>query len=184
MTTSDAKAKQSVEKCEYNHDWVSVPCGYSLAPDGYICRVCDYAPKRDSKLWGEADSLLRLRSILKPGDTVYTILNHVSRSGMCRRISCVIGEGKDVRNITWDVARALGETTKNRAGYVQDVGIEQGGCGMDMGFNLVYNLSSVLFRNFVCSGKDCPSNDHTNGDRDHKPHKHSDGGYALKQRWI
>lgn len=29
----------------------------------------------------------RLREILKPGDTVYCILRHVSRSGMQRRIS-------------------------------------------------------------------------------------------------
>lgn len=29
-----------------------------------------------------------------------------------------------------------------------------------------------------------PSNDHLNGDRNREPHRHSDGGYALRQRWI
>lgn len=31
----------------------------------------------------------RLKEVLKPGDTVYTILRHVSRSGMTRHISLV-----------------------------------------------------------------------------------------------
>jgi hypothetical protein len=91
------------------------------------------------------DSIQHLRGILAPGDKVYTILNNVSRSGMNRRISVAIGDGKAITNITWHVARALGEPVKNRAGYVQDVGISVGGCGMDMGFHLVYSLSRVLF---------------------------------------
>lgn len=132
------------------------------------------------------EAIEKLRAILKPGDTVYTILNSVSRSGMNRRISLCVGSGKDVNNITWQVARALQEPVKNRSGYVQDVGISVSGCGMDMGFDLVYNLSRVLFASgFDCTGEGCPSNDHSNGDRNYKPHVHTgDGGYALKQRWL
>jgi len=37
---------------------------------------------------------------------------------------------------------------------------------------------------FTCPGKDCPSNDHSNGDRDYTPHMHTDPGYALRQRWL
>lgn len=134
----------------------------------------------------QLEAINHLRSILKPGDTVYTILNNVSRSGMNRRISLCVGSGKDVTNITWYVAKAMGEPLKNRAGYVQDVGISVSGCGMDMGFDLVYNLSRILFRDgFDCTGEGCPSNDYSNGDRNYEPHKHTgDGGYALKQRWL
>jgi hypothetical protein len=137
-------------------------------------------------------SILHLRELLKPGDTVYTILRHVSRSGMCRRISLLIGEGKAVRDISWDVAYATGDPVKNRAGYVQDVGIEVGGCGMDMGFNLVYNLSRVLFpEGYVCTGESCGSNDHRNDHSEAMRRKNfvgkmhtGDGGYALHHRWA
>ena len=143
----------------------------------------------DAKVKQSVEAIAKLREMLKPGDTVYTILNHVSRSGMNRRISCAIGDGKAVTNITWLVAQALEEPTKNRAGYVQDVGISQGGCGMDMGFNLVYNLSYVLYKDgFVCCGDGCGSNDHCNESAkfaNFKGQTHTgDGGYALKHKWL
>lgn len=51
---------------------------------------------------------------------------------------------------------------------------------MDMIMDTVYHLSRVLFRDgFTCTGKDCPSNDHHNGDRNYKPHRHTDPGYSL-----
>jgi hypothetical protein len=129
------------------------------------------AGKIPSKELAKVESARTLKKLLKPGDTVQTILRNVSRSGMSRRISCVIARDGEVQDITWDVARVTGESVKGRAGYVQDVGIAVGGCGMDMGFNLVYNLSRVLFPDgFACIGNGCPSNDHSNGDRDYTPH--------------
>lgn len=117
-----------------------------------------------------------LLEILKPGDTVYCVLRHVSRSGMQREISLMVD---GMRNIDWYVSRLLGMRRGSWDGLVVT------GCGMDMGFHLVYNLSRVLFADsFVCIGDNCPANDHSNGDRDYTPHKHSDGGYALKSRWI
>lgn len=131
------------------------------------------------------EAIAKLRGMLQPGDTVYTILNSVSRSGMNRRISLCVGSGKDVNNITWLVAHALGEPIKQRGQYVQDAGISVSGCGMDMGFELVYRLSSKLYsEGFECAGVRCPSNDHSNGDRNREPHHHSDGGYALKHKWL
>lgn len=154
-------------------------------------------------------SLDKLREWLKPGDTVQCILRHKSRSGMSRSISLLAPVGGDILDLDYNVARALGESIDRSHG-----GIRMGGCGMDMGFALVYNLSRVLFPDgFGCIGdakgtprdavtRCCPSNDHSNGDRDYTPHNkapsarhngdgtvtrghwHSDGGYALRHRWL
>jgi hypothetical protein len=120
-----------------------------------------------------------LLSILKPGDTVQTILRHCSRSGMSRSISLV----KDSKDISYWVMEVLDRKIDQNHG-----GIKIGGCGMDMGFELVYTLSRVLFKdNFTCIGEHCPANDHVN-----KPYpkrikgsmKHSDAGYALRHEWL
>lgn len=131
------------------------------------------------------ESIAKLRELLKPGDEVQTILRHISRSGMSRSISTVI-KGEDRSYL---VARALGERMDGKRG-----GMKVSGCGMDMGFHLVYNLSSVLFPDgFDCCGEGtnsgrfdrCPSNDHSNGDRNYSAdHRHKSGGYALRHRWL
>ena len=148
-----------------------------------------------------------LRKILTPGATVHTVLRHVSRSGMQRRIDCYVVEDGDVRWISRLVAQAIGAGMKGDA-------IVVGGCGMDMGFHIVNSLWYALYgEGFGCTGEKCPSNDHSNGDRDHTPHTceegafppqhgrdyanphkatadggachwHKSGGYALRHRWI
>lgn len=136
------------------------------------------------------EAIQHLRSVLKPGDTVYTVLRHCSRSGMSRSISACIGEGSEITDITYWAATAMGDRLDAKNG-----GVKMGGCGMDMGFALVYNLSSVVFKDgYGCVGWDdrsrCPSNDHSNGDRDYTPHTedqphwHKEGGYALNHRWL
>jgi hypothetical protein len=128
-----------------------------------------------------------LRAMLKPGDTVYTILRHVSRSGMMRHIAVVVKREDGIQDTSFLVATALQQPIDRDNG-----GVKCGGCGMDMGFGLVYNLSRTLFPDgFGCVGEHCPSNDHSNGDREYTLHEnngvthwHSDGGYALKQRWL
>ena len=189
MATSDAViATQSVKpkRCEYRHVWSRTLPG----ADMYYCTRCDFHPKRESKAFNEAVSTIRLLEKLKQGDTIYTILRHVSRSGMNRRISLLVGDGKAVTDISWDAAQAMGDPVKNRAGYVQDVGIEVSGCGMDMGFHLVYNLGRYLYPDgFECSGESCPSNDHFNDPKckrsTFKGKMHTgDGGYALQHRWL
>lgn len=134
-----------------------------------------------------AEATERLRELLPPGSTVHTIARHVSRSGMSRSISLVIGdENGQPWDISWLAARAMGDRIDRTHG-----GIKIGGCGMDMGFALVYNLSLTLYPNgHPCIGDGgtyatrCPSNDHSNGDRNYRPHTHSDGGYALRQQWL
>ena len=111
------------------------------------------------------DAKAKLREWLKPGDTVHTILRHVSRSGMQREIGVVLlKDGADLHP-NYLVAKALGERIGKRDGIVV------GGCGMDMGFHLVYNLGYVLWPDgFGCIGKGCRSNDHFNEDRDYTLH--------------
>lgn len=141
------------------------------------------------------EAIAKLRELLHPGDTVQTILRHRSRSGMSRSISPVIG-GEDVSYL---VAPAVGYSFDRRHG-----GVRVSGCGMDAGFHLVYSLSRALYPDgHPCTGERCPSNDHSNGDRDYTPehrgnargdvwpghplwhpHQHSDGGYALRHRWL
>lgn len=96
----------------------------------------------------QQEAITKLRGMLKPGDTVYTIVNSVAKSGMSRRISLyvpVCGDTPAIENITWEVAHAFGEPVKQRGAYVQDAGLWVSGCGMDMCFATVYNLGRVLF---------------------------------------
>lgn len=123
-----------------------------------------------------AKAIERLRAAMPPGTTVYTILRHVSRSGMMRHISV-----KTEMQGQWDypVAVVTGTTLAEREG------IKVSGAGMDMGFHLVYSLSYDLYPNgFDCIGENCPSNDHSNYRNGDAPTHHTDGGYALRQRWI
>lgn len=142
-----------------------------------------------------------LRKLFPPGSRVGTILRHVSRSGMSRSISVVTQDSDGIQDVSYLVARALGDKIDRDRG-----GVKVGGCGMDMGFSLVYNLSATLYpEGFGCVGENrekrerCPSCDHNNGDRDYTPHGHRppvytgpeslhhwhrDGGYALRHYWI
>lgn len=122
-----------------------------------------------------------LRALLPPGTTVSTIPRHVSRSGMTRSISPVIVHNGTIREISWLATQAVpGWKIDPRYG-----GIRLHGAGMDMGFWLVYQLSRTLYPDaFDCIGDRCPANDHSNGDRNYQPHRHTDGGYALQQSWL
>src|SRR5512133_1108404 len=132
-----------------------------------------------------------LQEHLKPGATVYTILRHVSRSGMQRSISLQIITDGEINDITGRAAAVMGSRRDDKRG-----GIKVGGCGMDMGFHLVYNLSRTLYPNgWICVGKDCRENHwardyHEDGTKTErkvpkgKKTRHADGGYALKHRWL
>ncbi len=120
------------------------------------------------------EAVERLRESLKPGDTVHVILRHVSRSGMQRILSPVKletcekckgqeapcgycrGAGTQVLHLGYNAAVALGwRPSKDQGVYVD-------GCGMDMGFHLVYELSYLLFseKGYPCQGDRCQSSEH------------------------
>lgn len=139
----------------------------------------------------------KLRALLAPKlgkkKTVYCLLRHCSRSGMYRSISLKIAvpeieliypvgpdgsrdydakprrkrTGEYLRDITYLAARALGEEVDRHEG------IGMGGCGMDMGFALVYELGCALWPH----GTRKP-----HGTRNGEPD--NDGGYALKHSWL
>jgi hypothetical protein len=152
------------------------------------------------------EALTSFHKLLKPGSTVHTLVDHVAPSGMTRWIRCFVVKGDNVRDISWMVAAAAGYNLDTR----NHSGLEVGGCGMDMGFSVVYNLSRTMFPDgFRCAGKSCGSNDHSNPrhrptedemvpglaytqqpayvgpmPRDGRSKHRGDGGYALNQRWM
>ncbi len=140
--------------------------------------------KADQEMQDKA--IEQLREIFPPGSTAYTILRHVSRSGMMRHISVI---GPNTEDVTFWVARAMNEKQDPRNG-----GIKVSGCGMDMGFHLVYGMSHTLYPSgYPCSGSrdTCRSAEHRQGRRHgdapvpYSPDEtHTDGGYAVSQRWL
>ena len=86
------------------------------------------------------EAIKELKTILKVGDTVYTILRHVSASGMSRAISFVVIKKNEPLFIDNLVEQAL-----DMKGHKTKEGLVVGGCGMDMGFHVVYNLSHAMY---------------------------------------
>ena len=115
-------------------------------------------PAKEGRDKLKAEQLAKLREWFPKGSTVYTILRHVSKSGMQRQISVVCLEHDAARGIhpthpNFAVATVLDRPRKRGGG---SDAITCNGCGMDMGFDLVYSLACAL---------------------------HGDG-YALKQEWL
>jgi len=147
------------------------------------------ATRKQQEAAAKAADTLRETYGLQPGSMVWTLVRHVSRSGMSRDISVYLASPWDegVENVSRLVAEATGYR------YNRDnEAVRVGGVGMDMGFAIVYDLSRAIFRDgFLCSGElDCPANDHVNERGEarkagvRKGRKHSDPGYALSQRWM
>lgn len=85
----------------------------------------------------------KLKTIIeKSGFKVYTILRHVSNSGMYREISPIVFVDGRVLHLSYATAIVTGYKYTEKKGH-SSIGIS--GCGMDMGFDLVYNLSSALY---------------------------------------
>jgi hypothetical protein len=83
-----------------------------------------------------------LEHYVREGATVYTIQRSVSASGLTRHISLFVANEGEINEITYYAAQTLDEKLNMSNGHRS---IRVSGTGMDMGFYLVYNLSSVLF---------------------------------------
>lgn len=91
----------------------------------------------------QAQALEQLSNIFNStpwDDSVYAVLRHVSSSGMSRNIDFYVIRDNQPRYITGLIAQALDyKLSKNG-------GLTVGGCGMDMGFHVIYTLSSMLYK--------------------------------------
>jgi len=93
---------------------------------------------------------------------ILTVLRHVTTSGMSRDISVFYVKNNQILNITYYAGNALGWKLTERYG---SRAIRVGGCGMDMGFHLVYTLARTIYK----------STENNHG---------ADVGYWLEQRWL
>lgn len=123
-----------------------------------------------------AEAIRELRKLLKPGDRVYSIIRHVSSSGMSRRIDFYTIKGNRPMFLTWYIGRLLG--------YKRPVGkdgIVVGGCGMDMCFHIVYELGRTLFPKGYTPAKIGMGMGRNGSPADKVD---PDGGYALRSEQL
>ena len=141
----------------------------------------------ESKKW------LRENMKLWPGQMIYTSMRHCSRSGMYRKIAVFTAIEGVVFNISGHVADAI--DAKDCDG---SVGV--GGCGMDMGFHIVYSLGRALFQEEAEKSKGKAANALRRALLKAQPSYYAQGfiggvkytqlgrvwdcGYALKHKWI
>lgn len=119
----------------------------------------------------KAEALEVLRNTLKPGDTVYTIVRHVSSSGMSRVIDLLVFKNNQPQYISWAASKVM-DWTYDR----NHDGLKVGGCGMDMCFHTVYTLGRYLFPDgFQLAKNQYGRNGDTSG-------FDPDGGYALNYK--
>lgn len=84
--------------------------------------------------------ILQAGNELRFVNRIHVINRYTSQNGMNRVISCHVLKDGELYNVSWRVAKALGWNYSDRY-----QGVKVGGCGMDMGFHLVYQLSHELF---------------------------------------
>lgn len=90
------------------------------------------------------EAIEELKKIIEKGDTVYTVLRHVSKSGMTRGIDCYVIKDNRPRWITAYVGKAIG-CPQSENDWRKQRGLRIGGCGMDMGFHVVNNLGYAVY---------------------------------------
>jgi hypothetical protein len=93
------------------------------------------------------EALRYLKNLLKPEDTIYGIIDHVSSSGMSRTIRFIL-----IKN---NMPVYLDGVIADLLDYKIDLkhnGLKVSGCGMDMIFSVVYNVSELVFEGQERSG--------------------------------
>jgi len=99
------------------------------------------------------DEMEAAEKAIAPLRELFVIARHVSSSGMSRRLSLHVFRNGSPLQLSYNASIALGYRYRY---HDRDSAVVMGGCGMDMGFALVYELSHALY-----------------GD-----------GYLLKHRWL
>lgn len=100
---------------------------------------------------------------------IYQIVTQVSQSGMSRHIRSFVIIQNEPLDIDWYISRVLSHVSRD------EKGIKISGCGMDMGFEIVYALGRVCYPKG--DGKTITGR---NGDTEPE----TDGGYLFKQIWL
>ncbi len=109
----------------------------------------------------------QIKKFVKPGSKVFVKCDHVARSGMSRHIDVYAAHKGDMICLTGYVADLCDYRRSARGSLIV------GGCGMDMGFAVVYDLGATLWP----KGTRKP-----HGTRNGEPD--TAGGYALKHCWL
>jgi len=121
------------------------------------------------------ETIKELKDLVKRADyKAYTILRSVSRSGMFRRISVLLIIDNEPYFID-HLINKLGTYKRDK----KEEGLRVSGCGMDMGFDVVYNAG----RDIWATKEEAQAEKiitYRNGNKEPE----TDGGYLIKQRWL
>ena len=85
-------------------------------------------------------SIETLKEYLKKDITIHSIIRSVSNSGMTRNISFKITDKDNILDLSYHIAKALKYPFNEKYHAVK-----VSGCGMDMAFHVVHNLSHILY---------------------------------------
>ncbi len=146
---------------------------YFISPDG---SAIDFTPSGDLGSWTpctrkehdaalEASAIKRIRAMVRPGDSVYSVCTHQSSSGMSHRFRVFLPVRAGRRLVIQDVTRAVARATGLRLSGGE---IQMGGCGYSKSFEIAYSLGWALWP----KGTRKP-----HGTRNGEPDRA--GGYAL-----
>ena len=124
-------------------------------------KECEQLTRAEGEKIYRAQVLADIKKKIKPGQKIYCTLRSVSASGMQRRISLHTIHKGELIPLDHAASVLTGRTLSDKGGIVCN------GCGMDMGFDLVYSLGYSIW---------------PHGTRNGQPNK--DGGYALRYSWI
>lgn len=102
--------------------------------------------------------------------TIYCKVKHISRSGMYRLMDFYVSSKDGIQCINWYIEK-LGTYKRKK----NDYSIAVSGCGMDMGFAVVYDIGQTLYPN---------GDEKTITGRNGSKTPETSGGYLLKHEWI
>jgi len=86
------------------------------------------------------ESIETLKEYLKKDMTIHSIIRSVSNSGMSRNISFKITDKDNILDLSYHIAKALQYPFNDKHHAIKITG-----CGMDMAFHVVHNLSHALY---------------------------------------
>ena len=122
----------------------------------------------------KAEAIKQLRNCgIRPGATIFCKLEHVSRSGMFRRISFYTIKKGELLRLNYPISILTGYKMDRSA-----EGLRVSGCGMDMGFVVVYNLGRRMFP----KGGSLKHSPRARQERERG--RETNGGYLLRHHWI